>query len=34
MTERGQKVAKVSARIGVRQHSLYKWINAYGVPEA
>ena len=26
ITERGHKVAEVSARIGVSQHSLYKWI--------
>jgi len=32
ITERGHKVAEVSARIGVSQHSLYKWIKAYGVP--
>jgi transposase len=34
ITERGHKVAEVSARIGVSQHSLYKWIKAYGAPEA
>ena len=34
ITERGHKVAEVSARIGVSQHSLYKWIKAYGVPAA
>jgi len=33
ITERGHKVAEVSARIGVSQHSLYKWIKAYGAPE-
>ena len=32
ITERGHKVAEVSARIGVSQHSLYKWIKAYSVP--
>ncbi len=32
ITERGHKVAEVSARIGVNQHSLYKWTKAYGVP--
>ena len=26
ITERGHKVAEVSARLGVSQHSLYKWI--------
>ena len=26
ITERGHKVAEVSARIGLSQHSLYKWI--------
>lgn len=25
-------MAEVSARIGVSQHSLYKWIKAYGHP--
>lgn len=33
ITERGHKVADVSARIGVSQHSLYKWIKVYGVPK-
>ncbi len=32
ITQRGHKVAEVSARIGVSQHSLYKWIKAYGQP--
>ena len=32
ITERGHRVADVSARIGVSQHSLYKWIKAYAVP--
>ena len=27
-------MADVSARIGVSQHSLYKWIKAYSVPAA
>lgn len=31
ITERGHKVADVSARIGVSQHSLYKWIKTYQV---
>ncbi len=26
ITERGHRVVEVSARIGVSQHSLYKWI--------
>lgn len=26
ITERGRKVADVSARLGVSQHSLYQWI--------
>ena len=34
ITERGHKVAEVSARIGVSQHSLYKWIKAYAKPPA
>ena len=32
ITERGHKVAEVSARIGVSQHSLYKWIKAHQEP--
>ncbi len=32
ITGRDHKVAEVSAGIGVSQHSLYKWIKAYGVP--
>ncbi len=28
ITERGHKVADVSARLGVSQHSLYQWIKA------
>lgn len=32
ITERGHKVADVSARLGVSQHSLYQWINAQRVP--
>ena len=34
ITERGHKVAEVSARIGVSQHSLYKWVKAYSAPPA
>lgn len=33
ITERGHKVAEVSARIGVSQHSLYKWIKVYSMPK-
>jgi transposase len=32
ITERGHKVADVSKRIGVSQHSLYKWIKAHSAP--
>ena len=32
ITERGHKVADVSARLGVSQHSLYQWIKAHRVP--
>ena len=32
ITQRGHAVAEVSARLGVSQHSLYKWIKAYAVP--
>ncbi|MEO7245936.1 MAG: transposase, partial [Rubrivivax sp.] len=32
ITERGHKVADASARIGVSQHSLYKWIKTHRVP--
>ena len=28
ITERGHKVAEVSARLGVSQHSLYQWIKS------
>lgn len=34
ITERGHRVADVSTRIGVSQHSLYKWIKAYAAPAA
>ncbi len=34
ITERGHRVADVSARIGVSQHSLYRWIKAYSAPAA
>lgn len=33
IVERGHPVAEVLARLGVSQHSLYKWIKAYGVPK-
>lgn len=32
ITERGHKVADVSARLGVSQHSLYEWIKAHRKP--
>ena len=32
ITERGHKVADVSTRLGVSQHSLYQWIKAYRAP--
>ena len=34
ITERGHKVADVSARLGVSQHSLYQWIKAHRMPAA
>jgi transposase len=34
ITERGHKVAEVSARLGVSQHSLYQWIKARQTPQA
>jgi transposase len=34
ITERGHKVADVSARLGVSQHSLYQWSKAHRVPAA
>lgn len=34
ITERGHRVADVSARIGASQHSLYKRIKAYSAPAA
>ena len=32
ITERGHKVADVSARLGVSQHSIYQWIKAQHTP--
>ena len=32
--DRGHSVAEVAQRLGVSQHSLYKWIKAYGMPAA
>lgn len=32
ITERGDRGTDVSTRIGVSQHSLYKWIKVYAVP--
>lgn len=32
ITERSHRVADVSARIGVSQHSMYKWIKAHSAP--
>jgi transposase len=32
ITQRGHRVADVSTRIGVSQHSLYKWIKAHAGP--
>jgi transposase len=34
ITERGHKVADVSARLGVSQHSLYQWVKARQTPPA
>jgi len=34
VTERGHAVAEVGARLGVSQHSLYKWIKEFGVSPA
>jgi transposase len=34
VTERGHAVADVGARLGVSQHSLYKWIKQFSVPPA
>lgn len=34
ITERGDKVADVSSRLGVSQHSLYQWIKAHRMPAA
>jgi transposase len=33
ITERHYPVAGVSARLGVSQHSLYKWVKQYSQPE-
>ena len=32
IAERGHKVADVSARLGVSQHSLYQWIKSHASP--
>ena len=32
VVERGFGVADVSKRLGVSSHSLYAWINKYGLP--
>ncbi len=32
ISDRGHKVADVSARLGVSQHSLYQWIKAHRAP--
>ena len=32
VTQRGHSVAEVSARLGVSQHSLYKWIKEQQLP--
>ena len=32
ITERGHKVADLSVRLGVSQHSLYQWIKTYTSP--
>lgn len=34
ITDSGHKVADVSARLGVSQHSLYQWIKAHRMPAA
>lgn len=34
VTERGHSVADVAGRLGVSQHSLYKWVKQFGVPAA
>jgi transposase len=34
VTERRHGVADVAMRLGVSQHSLYKWIKQFGVPTA
>jgi len=33
VTDRGHPVAEVAARLGVSQHSLYKWIKRWSLPE-
>ena len=33
VTDRGHAVSEVARRLGVSQHSLYKWIKQLGVPE-
>ena len=33
VTDRGHAVSEVARRLGVSQHSLYKWLKQLGVPE-
>jgi transposase-like protein len=34
ITEKRYPVAEVAVRLGVSQHSLYKWVKCYGLPES
>ena len=34
ITEKRYPIAEVASRLGVSQHSLYKWVKGYGLPES
>lgn len=34
ITENRYPIAEVAARLGVSQHSLYKWVKCYSLPES
>jgi transposase len=34
ITEKRYPISEVASRLGVSQHSLYKWVKNYGLPES
>ena len=34
ITEQRYPISEVASRLGVSQHSLYKWVKNYGLPES